>query len=111
MFSHTGHRHALEIIGGLEASLGMTIAQQLEAARPPPPPEPEPESNLAHPDDPNTPAVVPKKQRDEQVAAYKRNQTNAQKEHNDRIAKKNKVLKEKGVAKDPFIKTQVPKSG
>ena len=104
MFSHTGHQHALEIINDVHGSLGMTIAMQLQAARPPPPP-PEPDPNMAHPE-PYTPEPVSAKVRDEQVAAYRRQKTNAQKEHDKRILAKNKELaKTKGAnTTHPFIR-------
>ena len=105
MFSHRGHQHALDIIHGMEASIQGTIAMQLQAARPPPP-EPEPDtSNLSHPDGYEPPAPS-RKERDEQAAAYRRGVTNAQKEHNARIAAKNKELRETKGAKTthPYIK-------
>ena len=104
MFSHTGHRHALDIIHGVESSMGMTIAMQIQAARPPPPP-PEPDPNLAHPE-PYMPAHVSTKVRDEQMAAYKRQKTNAQKEHDKRILAKNQELAKSKGAKTthPFIR-------
>jgi len=100
MFSHTGHQHALEIIDGVHGSLGTTIAMQIQAARPPPPP-PEPDPNLAHPE-PYTPEPVSAKVRDEQVAAYRRQKTNAQKEHDKRIVAKTKSWQKQKVLKRPI---------
>ena len=94
-FSYAGHYKYLELGGALEDSISGTLnynmmemharsQEALEAVM-----QQQARQQLQHlPEEPPA-AKKPAKVRNEQQAAYKRAQTNAQKAHNDRIKKKN----------------------